>query len=107
MNTAWIYLLTAGVFELGFTTCLKLSQNFTRIPYILGFLLCGLISFYSLNKSLGTIPLGTAYAVWTGIGAFGTALIGIIYFNEPASLPRLLLLAGLIGCVAGLKMLPH
>lgn len=107
MSSSWIYLLMAGVFELGFTTCLKLSENFSRIPYILGFFACGIVSFYSLNKSLSTIPLGTAYAVWTGIGAFGTAIIGIAYFNEPASLPRLLLLAGLIGCVAGLKLLSH
>lgn len=107
MNTAWLYLFTAGIFELGFTTCLKLTNNFTRVPYIIGFFLCGIVSFYSLNKSLASIPLGTAYAVWTGIGAFGTAIIGIAFFNEPASLPRLLLLAGLIGCVAGLKMLPH
>ncbi len=107
MTTAWIYLLTAGVFELGFTTCLKLANNFTKVPYVIGFFICGIISFYSLNKSLATIPLGTAYAVWTGIGAFGTAIIGIMYFGEPANLPRLLLLAGLIGCVAGLKMLSH
>ena len=107
MNTAWIYLLVAGVFELGFTTFLKLTNNFTRIPYICAFLACGLVSFWSLNKSLEGIPLGTAYAVWTGIGAFGTAVIGIVYFGEPVSLPRILLLAGLIGCVAGLKLISN
>jgi quaternary ammonium compound-resistance protein SugE len=101
---AWIYLLSAGLFEIGFTTFMKLSEGFTFITYTLGFLICATLSFYFLNKSLTHIPLGTAYAVWTGIGAFGTAMIGMIYFKDPVSFMRSLFLIMLIGSVLGLKL---
>ncbi len=101
---AWIYLLSAGFFEIGFTTFMKLSEGFTIITYTLGFLICATLSFYFLNKSLTNIPLGTAYAVWTGIGAFGTAMIGMIYFKDPVSFMRSLFLIMLIGSVLGLKL---
>lgn len=103
----WIFLLIAGVFELGFTTCLKLSENFSRVPFVIGFFLCGIVSFYSLNKSLTAIPLGTAYAVWTGIGAFGTAVIGMAFFGEPVNALRIALLCTLIGSIAGLKLIAN
>lgn len=104
---AWYYLILAGIFELGFTTCLKLSENFSRVPYVFGFLFCGVVSFYSLSKSLTSIPLGTAYAVWTGIGAFGTAIIGMAYFGEPVNTIRVVLLMILIATIAGLKFLAN
>ena len=103
MNS-WLLLLCAGLFEIGFTTCMKLSEGFTVISYTLGFLVCAALSFLLLNKSLNTIPLGTAYAVWTGLGAFGTALIGMLYFKDPVSFSRSLFLILLIGSVLGLKM---
>jgi quaternary ammonium compound-resistance protein SugE len=104
----WIYLLLAGLCEVGFTTLLKLSANFTRLIPTFGFITLALLSFYSLSMSLRGIPLGTAYAVWTGIGAFGTALVGIAFFGETTDPWRLLFLAGLIACIIGLKIVsPH
>jgi quaternary ammonium compound-resistance protein SugE len=100
---AWIYLIVAGILEMGFTTSMKLSQGMTKIPYIVSFCLFAMLSLFCLNKAMVGIPLGTAYAVWTGIGAFGTALIGIVYFNEPTDMLRILMLITLIGSVIGLK----
>lgn len=100
---AWLVLIIAGLFEVGFTTCLKLSQNFTDWRWSTGFFVCITMSFLLLNKAIQTIPMGTAYAVWTGIGAVGTVIIGIIFFQEPANLPRLLFIFLLIGSIIGLK----
>lgn len=102
MNS-WLYLFAAGFFEIGFTTCMKLSDSFTVIFYTLGFVICAAFSFYCLNKSLATIPLGTAYAVWTGVGAFGTAVIGMIFFKDPVSVMRSVFLILLIASILGLK----
>ena len=99
----WIFLIVAGLLEIGFTTCLKLSANFSNLKWTGGFLLCAVLSFYCLNKATVTLPLGTAYAVWTGIGAVGTVLVGIIYINEPATFWRLFFIATLIGSILGLK----
>jgi quaternary ammonium compound-resistance protein SugE len=104
MNTAWIYLMVAGALEIGFTTSLNLSQGFTRWPFVGTFLVCAMGSFYFLSRATATIPLGTAYAVWTGIGAFGTALVGILAFDEPASAPRIVFLSLLISSIVGLKL---
>ncbi|GIW81292.1 MAG: QacE family quaternary ammonium compound efflux SMR transporter [Gemmatales bacterium] len=100
---SWVYLALAGVFEIGFATCLKMSEGFTRIWPSLGFLVSSLISLGLLSLAMRTIPLGTAYAVWTGIGAFGTAIVGIVYFGDPMNTPRLVLLFLLISSVVGLK----
>lgn len=100
---AWTYLLLAGLFELGFTTALKLSDQFTRlIPTLLVFMLGG-ISFWLLSKAMQDIPLGTAYAVWTGIGAAGTAVIGIVFFKDPLSLWRVFFITTLIASIVGLR----
>jgi quaternary ammonium compound-resistance protein SugE len=101
---AWIYLIIAGLFEVAFTTCLKLSNNFTNQWWSLGFLASVSLSFYLLNKASQSIPLGTSYAVWTGIGAVGTVLIGIVFFNEPAYFWRLFFIFLLVGSIAGLKL---
>jgi len=100
---SWLFLFGAGIFEIGFTTCMKLSNGFSEVKFTLGFLICAVFSFLLLNKSLTHIPLGTAYAVWTGVGAFGTAVIGMIYFKDPASVARIVLLLILIGSILGLK----
>ena len=101
---AWILLLAAGLFEIGFTTCLKLSEGFTKpVPSILFLLFAGL-SFYLLTRAMRDIDLGTAYAVWTGIGAFGTAIIGMAFFKDPATTARIVLLLVLIGAIVGLKL---
>lgn len=103
---SWLYLILAGLLEIGFTTSLKMSDGFSiqRPGYIVMFTLFALASFGALNKALAGIPLGTAYAVWTGIGAFGTAAVGILFFSDPVTAPRLLFLGLLIASIIGLKM---
>lgn len=100
---SWIFLITAGLFEVGFTTCLKLSNNLSNLKWTAAFLICIFISFYLLNKAVQTLPMGTAYAVWTGIGAVGTVIVGIIYFDEPANFWRIFFITTLIGSILGLK----
>ena len=101
---SWFYLVSAGIFEIGFTTCLKFSDNFSRLMPTLGFLFFSILSFWLLSLAMRTISLGTAYAVWTGIGAFGTALVGMFFFNDPATLWRLFFLFLLVVSVVGLKL---
>lgn len=101
---AWLYLLGAGVFEVGFTTCLKLSDNFSDWRWTTGFGICAFISFSLLSEATKSIPLGTAYAVWTGIGAFGTALIGIAFFKDPLTFWRVFFLFLLVASIIGLKL---
>jgi quaternary ammonium compound-resistance protein SugE len=101
---AWIYLIIAGCFEVGFTTCLKLSNNFTNKGWATGFFICITLSFLLLNKAIQTIPIGTAYAVWTGIGAIGTVLVGIFLFREPSDFWRIFFILVLIASIAGLKL---
>ncbi len=100
---AWTYLLFAGLFEVGFASTLKLTENFTKFWPTLIFAVCIVSSFILLNRALKDIPIGTAYAIWTGIGAAGTALVGILIYKEPATALRLFFLATLIGSVVGLK----
>ncbi|CAC5344411.1 MULTISPECIES: DMT family transporter [Planktothrix] len=99
----WIYLILAGLFELGFSSFLKLSEGMTKLPAILAFIGFGALSFGFLSKAMQTIPLGTAYAVWTGIGALGTIIVGIIYFKDPVSLGRLFFMGLLVVSLIGLK----
>jgi quaternary ammonium compound-resistance protein SugE len=100
----WVYLVTAGLLEVAFATSLKASDNFSKpLPTVL-FLVFSVASFALLSMAIRTIPVGTAYAVWTGIGACGTAAVGILAFGEPAGAARLTLLVLLIACVVGLKV---
>lgn len=101
---SWIYLIVAGLFEVGFTTSLKLSNNFTHRGWTALFLVCVYCSFYFLNKSLQGVPLGTAYSVWTGIGAVGTVIVGILFFKEPSDFWRMFFIVLLIGSIVGLKL---
>ncbi len=100
---SWLYLIIAGCFEVGFTTCLKLSNDFTNTKWTVGFFICISLSFHFLNEAIKTIPLGTAYAVWTGIGAVGTALLGIFVFKESSEFWRIFFIFLLIGSIVGLK----
>jgi quaternary ammonium compound-resistance protein SugE len=100
----WLCLIAAGFCECGFTTCLKLSEGLTKIGWAVAFVLLSVASFLLLTLAAQKIPLGTAYAVWTGIGAVGTALIGIIWFKDPATFWRVFFLAGIIACLIGLKL---
>jgi quaternary ammonium compound-resistance protein SugE len=101
---AWIYLIVAGIFEIGFTTSLKLSNNFEHRWWSVMFFISISLSFHFLNKAIQTIPIGTAYAVWTGIGAVGTVIAGMIFFREPAEFWRLFFIFLLIGSILGLKL---
>ena len=100
----WTYLLLAGLFEIGFTTFMKLTNGFTKLYPSIGFLICSGLSFWLLTRSLLTIELGTAYAVWTGIGAFGTAIIGILFFGDSTNFWRIFFLTTLIISTLGLKL---
>ena len=98
---AWWVLFIAGIFEIAWAVGLKYSEGFTRlVPSIITVCL-GILSFACLAQSLKSIPLGTAYAIWTGIGAVGTVIVAIIFFNESKDFMRLfftfLLLVGLVG----------
>jgi quaternary ammonium compound-resistance protein SugE len=102
----WLLLIIAGFFEIGFTTCLAKAKESTGTTYalwIVGFFISLSLSMYLLYRATLTIPLGTAYAVWTGIGAVGTVLIGIIFFREPADFWRLFFITTLIASIVGLK----
>jgi len=102
----WLFLVLAGLFEVGFATCLgkaKESSGTAVWLWMGGFLLTLSISMSLLYRATLTLPIGTAYAVWTGIGAAGTVLVGIILFREPTDFWRLFFLATLIGSVIGLK----
>ena len=101
---AWIILLIAGLFEVGWAVGLKFTQGFTRpIPIVLTAVSLAL-SMGLLGWSVKTLPLGTAYAVWTGVGAIGTAVVGIVLFKEPASAARLACLALIVAGILGLKL---
>ncbi len=102
----WLLLIIAGFFEVGFATCLgkaKESTGITATWWMMGFFFCLAISMFLLYKATLSLPIGTAYAVWTGIGAVGTVLVGILYFKEPAEFWRLFFLTTLIASIVGLK----
>jgi quaternary ammonium compound-resistance protein SugE len=101
---AWIYLVIAGLFEVAFTTSLKFSNNFSNAKWSVAFFVSIYLSFHFLNTAIQKIPLGTAYAVWTGIGAVGTALVGIFVFSEPSDFWRVFFIMLLIGSIIGLKL---
>ena len=101
---AWLFLLAAGLCEVAYTTCLKYAAGFTRPWPSAGFLLAAAASFLCLNQAIRTIPLGTAYAVWTGVGAVGTVIIGIAIFEEQMTLARIIFLGFVIIGIIGLKV---
>ena len=96
---AWIAVITAGVLEVGFATMLKLSNGFTKIWQSLGFIDFDAGITSPLSWSLKVLPIGTAYAVWTGIGAAGTAILGMIIFKDPVSLARITAIAFIVAGV--------
>lgn len=100
---SWIYLLIAAVLEIGWAIGLKYSANWTKLWPTVGTVLCMIASYIFLEKSLSEIPLGTAYAVWTGIGAVGTAILSMVIFNEPATTARILCILLIVSGVLGLK----
>jgi quaternary ammonium compound-resistance protein SugE len=103
----WVWLLLGGLGEVGFTTCLRFVDGFRNIGWTLGFIASVALSMGLLELASRSIPMGTAYAVWTGIGALGTVLVGAFFFEEALGLARLALIVGLVGCIAGLKLVSH
>jgi quaternary ammonium compound-resistance protein SugE len=102
---AWVWLILGGLFEVGFTTSLRFVDGFRNIGWTLAFLVSVTISMALLELASRTIPMGTAYAVWGGIGAVGTVIVGMIWFDEPATTIRLLLILTIVAAIAGLKLL--
>lgn len=103
-NMAWVYLFIAGVFEVIWAIGLKYSHGFTRLYPSLITLGGMLISFYLLSLATKSLPIGTAYAIWTGIGAFGSVLLGIILFSEPLNILRIVFLCLILIGILGLKL---
>ena len=101
---AWFYLVLGGLFEIGFTTSLRFVDGFRNGPWTIAFLVSVTISMALLELAARTIPMGTAYAVWGGIGALGTVVVGIIWFDEPATLIRALLILTIVAAIAGLRL---
>lgn len=100
----WVYILVAGVLEVLFTTAIRYTEGFTRFWPTLLVLALASLSFLCIARATQTIPLGTAYALWGALGAAGTVVIGILYFNEPVTFWRLFFLTTLIASVIGLKV---
>jgi len=100
----WVWLITGGLFEVGFTTSLRFVDGFRNVPWTLAFLLSVAISMGLLELASRSIPMGTAYAVWGGIGAVGTVAVGILWFQEPSSTIRLLLILAIVGAIAALRL---
>lgn len=106
----WIILIIAGVFEVGFASCLakaKESDGNTAVFWYSCFTVCLVVSMLLLMKAIQTLPIGTAYAVWTGIGAVGTVLVGIFIFKDPVSFWRIFFISTLVMSVIGLKAVSH
>ena len=103
----WIILIIAGLFESGFAFCLGKMKGASGVEYYLwgsGFVVCLTASMLLLAKAVQTLPISTAYPVWTGIGAVGTVVLGILFFNEPVTVWRIFFIATLIASIVGLKM---
>jgi quaternary ammonium compound-resistance protein SugE len=106
----WLILIIAGLFEVGFASCLSKAKETTGAVswyWLSGFFVCLTISMVLLYKAAQTLPIGTAYAVWTGIGAVGTVLVGIFFFKEPADFWRIFFISSLIISIVGLKVVSH
>lgn len=104
-TTAWALLLIAGLLEVVWSASMKASEGFTRHLYTVITLGAAWLSFWLLGLAMKSLPLGTAYAVWTGIGAVGAAILGMLFFHEPATLGRILCIAAIVGGILGLKLL--
>jgi quaternary ammonium compound-resistance protein SugE len=100
---AWIYLFIAGLFEIGWAVGLKYTDGFTKIWPSVITIATMILSFYFLSTAVKTIPIGTAYAIWTGIGAVGTAILGIILFGESKEFMRMLFVLLIVVGIVGLK----
>jgi quaternary ammonium compound-resistance protein SugE len=103
---AWALVIVAGLFETAFAVSLKLSEGFSRLGWTLAFLVFSAISFTLLSIGLRSLPVGSAYAVWTGIGAAGTAVVGMVFLRDPVTTLRLLSILLIVAGVVGLNLSP-
>ena len=101
---AWVLLFIAGLFEVGWAVGLKYTDGFTRLWPSVGTAVALVASMVLLASAVRTLPLGTAYAVWTGIGTVGTAILGIVLFREPATAMRLVCITMIVAGIVGLKL---
>ena len=101
---AWLWLIVGGMFEVGFTTSLRFVDGFKNLPWTLAFLVSVAISMGLLELASRQIPMGTAYAVWGGIGAVGTVIVGMLWFHEPATTIRLLLIIAIVMAIGALRL---
>jgi quaternary ammonium compound-resistance protein SugE len=101
---AWLYLVMAGLLEIGWAVGLKYTDGFSRLWPSVGTLMAMTLSFWCLALSLRTIPIGTGYAVWTGIGATGTAILGMLLFEESSDLQRVVSIGAIVAGIVGLKL---
>ena len=102
---AWIYLLIAGIFEITWAVGLKMSNGFSHLWFSIFTIRGMILSFYFLAIALKNIPLGTAYAIWTGIGTVGTVILGMLLFKEPLTIMKLVCIVMIFSGIAGLKLL--
>ncbi|MEO6581945.1 MAG: multidrug efflux SMR transporter [Sphingomicrobium sp.] len=100
----WMILIVGGLLEVGFTTLLRFVDGFRNGPWTLAFLVSVAISMALLELAARSIPMGTAYAVWGGIGAIGTVTVGMLWFGEPATTVRVLLILLIVAAIAGLRL---
>ena len=101
---AWIILVVAGLFEIGWAIGLKYTEGFTRLWPTVWTIVSMMLSVWLLGLALRSLPVGTAYTVWTGVGAAGTVLLGIVLFDEPATVARLACVALIVAGIVGLKL---
>lgn len=101
---AWVILIIAGLFEVGWAVGLKYTEGFTKLTPTVLTALSMIVSLWLLGTALKTLPLGTAYSVWVGVGAVGTVILGVILFNESVSVARMLSVGLIIAGIVGLKL---
>lgn len=101
---AWIFLIIAGLLEVAWAVGLKTTDGFSRLWPSVWTIVLMLLSFYFLSLAMKSLPLGTSYAVWTGIGTLGTVIIGMLFFREPATVIRILCIALILTGMVGLKL---
>ena len=103
----WIFLFIAGLLEISWAVGLKFSHGFTKLTPAIFTVACMIFSFYFLALALKQLPLGTAFAIWTGIGTIGTVVFGIILFKEPVTILRLVCIGFIVSGIVGLKLITH
>jgi quaternary ammonium compound-resistance protein SugE len=103
-NLSWLILIVAGLFEVAWALGLKYTEGFTRPLWTIATLACMIISVWLLGVAMKTLPVGTAYAVWVGVGATGTVILGILLLDEPASVLRLASVGLIVAGIIGLKL---